>query len=215
MTRVTSDADGRTKDAARRRFDRWAPTYERDRRSRFNARLQRDALSALHLQRGDRLLDVGCGTGAAVREAATAAEWAVGVDISPEMIARAAELAAGLANVEFVVADSENLPFADATFTAALCTASFHHYPNPSTALAEMARVLDLGGRLVIADGAADRLAARLADAVLRRVDGSHVRLYRAGELAAMLRSAGFSDVEVHTLYDGGYAIVSGRRVSV
>jgi ubiquinone/menaquinone biosynthesis C-methylase UbiE len=214
MTRVTSDVGGSSKDAARRRFDRWARSYERDRRSRFNARLQREALSALNLQRGDRVLDVGCGTGAAVRDAASVAERAVGVDISPEMIARAIGLAEGLANAEFVVADSENLPFPNVTFSAALCTASFHHYPNPSTALAEMARVLEPGGRLVVADGAADRLAARVADAVLRRVDRSHVRLYRAGEFAAMLRSAGFSDIDVRTLYDGRYAIVSGRRVS-
>jgi ubiquinone/menaquinone biosynthesis C-methylase UbiE len=203
---------GRRKDAARRRFDRWAAGYERDRRSRFNARVQRDALAALELHSGDLLLDVGCGTGAAVREAATVADRAVGADISPEMIRRAAELASGLPNVEFVVADSEALPFPDAAFTAVLCTASFHHYPNPARALAEMARVLG-HGRIVIADGTADRLAARVVDALLRRLDRSHIRLYRSNELAAMLRTAGFADISVSTLYDGGYAIVSGRRV--
>jgi len=203
---------GRRKDAARRRFDRWAAGYEHDRRSRFNARVQRDALAALELHSGDLLLDVGCGTGAAVREAAAVADRAVGADISPEMIRRAAELASGLPNVEFVVADSEALPFPDAAFTAVLCTASFHHYPNPARALAEMARVLD-HGRIVIADGIADRLAARVVDALLRRLDRSHIRLYRSNELAAMLRTAGFADISVSTLYGGGYAIVSGRRV--
>ncbi len=214
MGRCADDqVSGRRKDAARRRFDRWAAGYERDRRSRFNARVQRDALAALELHRGDLLLDVGCGTGAAVREAAAVADRAVGADISPEMIRRAAEPASGLPNVEFVVADSEALPFPDAAFTAVLCTASFHHYPSPARALAEMARVLDLDGRIVIADGTADRLAARVADALLRRLDRSHIRLYRSNELAAMLRTAGFADISVSTLYDGGYAIVSGRRV--
>jgi ubiquinone/menaquinone biosynthesis C-methylase UbiE len=203
---------GRRKDAARRRFDRWAARYERDRRSRLNARVQRNALAALELHSGDLLLDVGCGTGAAVREAAAVADRAVGADISPEMIRRATELASGLPNVEFVVADSEALPFPDAAFTAVLCTASFHHYPNPARALAEMARVLD-HGRIVIADGTADRLAARVVDALLRRLDRSHIRLYRSNELAAMLRTAGFADISVSTLYDGGYAIVSGRRI--
>lgn len=103
------------------------------------------------------MLDLGCGTGAAAREAAAAVEHAVGADIAPEMIRRAAELASGLSNVEFVVADSEALPFPDAAFSAVLCTASFHHYPNPRKALAEMARVLDQHGRIVIADGVADR----------------------------------------------------------
>ena len=210
-TSADDQVGGRRKDAARRRFDRWAADYERDRRSRFNARVQRDALAALELHSGDLLLDVGCGTGAAVREAAAVADRAIGADISPKMIRRAAELASGLPNVEFVVADSEALPFADAAFTAVLCTASFHHYPNPARALAEMARVLDLDGRIVIADGTADRLAARVADALLRRIDRSHIRLYRSNELAAMLRNAGFADISVSTLYDRGYAIVSGR----
>lgn len=158
------------------------------------------------------MLDVGCGTGAAVREAALIAECAVGADIAPEMIRRATELAAGLENVEFVVADSEALPFADGSFTALLCSASFHHYPNPTQAIAEMSRVLHESGRIVIADGAADRRAARAADALLRRLDRSHIRLYRADELAGMLRDAGFSEVDARTLYDGGYAIVTGCK---
>ena len=128
------------------------------------------------------------------------------------MIRRAGELASGLSNVEFVVADSEALPFPDATFTAVLCTASFHHYPDPQRALAEMRRVLDRGGRLVIADGMADLLSARIADRILRRVDRGHVRLYRTGELAALLRGAGFSETDVvGRLYGGGYAIIRGR----
>lgn len=200
-----------SKAAARRKFDRWAASYERDRRSRFNARPQREALAALELRGDDRLLDVGCGTGAAVRAAAAVAERAVGADIAPEMIRRASELASGIANAEFVVADSEALPFPDAAFTAVLCTASFHHYPNPKSALAEMRRVLERGGRLVIADGARDSVAARIADTILRRIDRSHVRLYRTEELTGLLRDAGFSDLDVTTLYSGGYAIVSGR----
>src|ERR671931_569824 len=77
-----------TVDAARRRFDRWAGRYERDRRSRWMVGLQEQALAALDLRPSDRLLDVGCGTGAAVRRAARIADRAVGVDLSPAMIER-------------------------------------------------------------------------------------------------------------------------------
>ena len=67
--------------------------------------------------------------------------------------------------------------------------------------------------RLVIADGVGDRLAARIADRILRWVDRSHIRLYRTDELTTMLGGAGFSDIVVSTVYDGGYAIIQSRRV--
>lgn len=200
------------KAAARRRFDRWAGSYERDRRSRFNAKPQREALAALGLEPSDRLLDVGCGSGAAVRAAAAVVERAIGVDIAPKMIERARELAVGLQRAEFVVGDSEQLPFEDEAFTTVLCTASFHHYPDPQQALAEMARVLQPGGRLAIADGTGDLRVARVADRLLRRFDHSHVRLYRTRELADLVRGAGFGEIEARRLWDGGYAIITARR---
>jgi ubiquinone/menaquinone biosynthesis C-methylase UbiE len=202
------------KAAARDRFDRWAASYERDRRSRFNAKPQREALAALALRPSDRFLDVGCGTGAAVREAAPVVEHAVGVDLSPEMIKRARELARGLPRAEFVVGDSEALPFPDGAFTALLCTSSFHHYPEPWRALAEMARVLAAGGRFVLADGTSDTFVAKMADSLLRRFDRGHVRLYRSDELVGRIRAAGFEEIAQRSVWDGGYAIVSARRAA-
>src|SRR5947207_15230148 len=92
-------------EASRRGFDEWAPSYEEDRRSRKIASMQLAAFEALELVAEDRLLDVGCGSGAAVRRAAAVAERAAGVDLSPGMITRAEELARGLDNVEFPVAE--------------------------------------------------------------------------------------------------------------
>jgi ubiquinone/menaquinone biosynthesis C-methylase UbiE len=201
-----------TKDTARRRFDRWAQSYERDRRSRFNAKPQLAALQVLALEPRDRFLDVGCGPGAAVRAAASVSELAVGVDLAPRMIERARKAASGLPRAEFVVGDSERLPFADGSFTALLCTSSFHHYPEPWRALAEMARVLAPRGRVVLGDGTSDRAPARIADRLLRRFDRSHVGLYRTAELVERIGDAGFEQIGVRTLWDGGYAIVSARR---
>ena len=83
------------------------------------------------------------------------------VDLAPEMIRRATELARGVENVRFLVADSEQLPFGDDVFTAVLCSNSFHHYPDPLRAVREMGRVLASGGRLVIGDACADLRTAR------------------------------------------------------
>ena len=75
-----------------------------------------------------------------------------------------------------------------------------------------MARVLTAGGRLVLADGTGDRLPARIADRILRRFDRSHVHLYRREELEKLIRAAGFDEISVDSLWDGGYAIVKARR---
>jgi ubiquinone/menaquinone biosynthesis C-methylase UbiE len=199
-------------EASRRHFDRWARRYESDGVSQRLATLQQAALAALEPGPGDRLLDVGCGTGAAVRAAAAVAERAVGVDLSAGMIARGRGLAAGLANVELLEADAATLPFADASFTALLCTTSFHHYVQPGRAVAEMARVLAPGGRVVIADAATDRRIVWLADRLLRRLQHSHVGLRRAGGLESLLLGAGFDQPHTRWLMDGVYAVVSAVR---
>ena len=198
------------KAGARRWFDRRAGSYESGVTSRWRDPVQRESLEALQLGAEDRLLDVGCGTGAASRSAAPVAASVVGIDLSPEMIRQARELASGLANVHFEIADSEHLPFDDGAFTAVVCSNSFHHYPDPGRAVREMTRVLAPGGRLVLGDACSDRTAARIADVFLRRFEPGHVRLYRSDELGAFVQGAGLSRVELKRLSDGGFAIVRG-----
>lgn len=167
------------KAGARRWFDRRAASYESGVTSRWRDPVQRSSLDALHLGAEDRLLDVGCGTGAASRSAATVAASVVGIDLSSEMIRKAQALADGIANVHVEIADSEHLPFADGTFTAVVCSNSFHHYPDPGRAVREMARVLAPGGRLVLGDACSDRAAAgrRRVPATVRARSRSSVPL--------------------------------------
>jgi len=198
------------KAGARRWFDRRAASYESGVTSRWRDPVQRASLDALHIGAGDRLLDVGCGTGAASRSAASVAASVVGIDLSLEMIRKAQQMADGFANVHFEIADSEHLPFEDGAFTAVLCSNSFHHYPDPARAVREMARVLAPEGRIVIGDACSDRAAARVADVFLRRFEPGHVRLYRSDELGSFVRNAGLSRVELKRLSDGGFAIVRG-----
>ena len=126
------------------------------------------------------------------------------------MIRRATELATCVENVRFVIADSEQLPFDDGELTAVLCSNSFHHYPDPLRSVREIARVLASDGRLVIGDACADLTTARIADAILRRIEPGHVRLYRLSELGSFLQRSGFSRVMLRKLSGGGFAIVRG-----
>jgi ubiquinone/menaquinone biosynthesis C-methylase UbiE len=200
----------RSKAASRRWFDRRAGGYEGGATSRWRDPVQQASLAALDLTGDDLLLDVGCGTGAASRAASTEVDLVVGMDLAPEMIRRATELARAVENVRFLVADSEQLPFRDGAFTAVLCSNSFHHYPDPLRAVREMGRVLASGGRLVIGDACADLRTARIADVVLRRIEPGHVRLYGSSELGSFLQRAGISRVMLRKLSGGGFAIVRG-----
>ena len=200
------------KRAARRWFDRRAGAYEDGFTARWRDPIQKGSFEALELKPGDRLLDVGCGTGAASRRAAAVAGSVVGADLSSEMLKEARQLARGIDNVTFVQADAEALPLEDASFTAIVCTNSFHHYPNPAAAIGEMARVLAPGGRLLVGDPCADVWTVRVADLFLKRMEPGHIRLYRCHEMAAFTYGAGLTGIRVRRLFDSAMTIYAGTK---
>jgi arsenite methyltransferase len=106
---------------------------------------------------GERVLDVGSGAGT---DSLLAAQMVgehghvTGIDMTPEMLtkARAAAAAMGAANVEFVEADAERLPFPDASFDVVISNGVIDLIPDKDAVFAELHRVLIPGGRLQIAD---------------------------------------------------------------
>jgi SAM-dependent methyltransferase len=103
------------------------------------------------------VLEVGSGPGRLAVLLAQRAPGleAVGVDISPEMVERAArrvEEADLGERVRFEVGDVGALPFPDASFDGAVSTLSLHHWPDPASGLAEIYRVLKPGAEARIYD---------------------------------------------------------------
>lgn len=101
------------------------------------------------------VVDVGCGTGAALRRLAPRVPDGrlVGVDPVPRMLAIARERARGDPNghrIEFVEAPAERLPFEDAMADVVLAFDSLDHWDDRAAGLRELHRVLRPGGRLVI-----------------------------------------------------------------
>jgi ubiquinone/menaquinone biosynthesis C-methylase UbiE len=108
------------------------------------------------LPAGSVVLDVGTGPGRLARLIAAACPTVEveGVDLSPEMIARATSTAVTTSarNVRFQVGDVVTLPFADGSVDLVVSTLSLHHWDDPAAGLDEIVRVLAPGGRAWIYD---------------------------------------------------------------
>jgi acyl-CoA synthetase (AMP-forming)/AMP-acid ligase II/ubiquinone/menaquinone biosynthesis C-methylase UbiE len=113
---------------------------------------KKTSIAALALQPGQAALDLGCGTGAEVRQIADIVGpcgRAVGVDMSQGLLAEARARTASRATVEYVACDAHALAFSDGEFDAAREERMLQHVADPAAVIAEMARVVRPGGRVV------------------------------------------------------------------
>jgi ArsR family transcriptional regulator len=141
------------------------------------------------------LLDIGTGTGRMLVLYGPSVARAVGVDVSRDMlaIARANLETTGLRHCQVRHADMYRLPFADASFDAVTVHQVLHYADRPRAAIAEAARVLKPGGRIVIADFAPHAVESL-------REEHAHRRL-------------GFSDDEVEEWCDSAGLSLAAERI--
>jgi SAM-dependent methyltransferase len=109
------------------------------------------------LAAGERVLDLGCGAGTDSLVAAQmvgADGHVTGIDMTAPMLAkaRAAATEMGVANVEFVEAEAEQLPFGDASFDVVISNGVIDLIPDKDAVFAEIFRVLAPGGKIQLAD---------------------------------------------------------------
>ncbi|MEU0941439.1 class I SAM-dependent methyltransferase [Streptomyces canus] len=117
------------------------------------ARHHERLLAALDVRPGDRVLDIGCGTGRTTRDAARAASpgTALGIDVSGPMLTRARRAAAAeeLRNVDFAQGDAQDHVFPPEYFTLAVSRFGTMFFSDPVAAFANIGRALRPGARFV------------------------------------------------------------------
>jgi len=181
---------------SRKHFDRQAAEYDaRDTvyYSREGKISCRDIAAQLKPVPYETLLDVGCGTGFLIDLMAKhrPARY-TGLDLSPEMI-RMAE-GKQIEGAAFTVGSADRLPFPDRSFDIVTCSQSFHHYPYPDKAMAEVLRVLKPGGLYILSDTGIGGVGGFIDNHILFRLarSGDCHTTNRHG-IARMMEKAGFT----------------------
>lgn len=147
-------------------------------------------------KQSDTVLDVACGPGIVTCAFARQCGHATGLDLTPAMIeqARQRQVAQGIDNVTWQIDTCLPLPFADGAFSLVVTRYSFHHFPHPAAALAEMIRVCRPGGKILIADVAMPAEKSQAFDRMEVIRDPSHVHALTSGEFEQLIGQSGLED---------------------
>ena len=161
--------------------------------------LAADALDGLA---GKRVLDVATGAGHTAITFARAGANVAALDLTPEMLEVARELAAerlGEPAIAFHEGPAEVLPFDDAEFDAVTCRIAAHHFQDPERFLAETQRVLARHGRLLLVDNIApeEPTLSEAMNRIERMRDPSHVAAYPVHAWLGWMADAGLATERV------------------
>jgi ubiquinone/menaquinone biosynthesis C-methylase UbiE len=181
-------------------FDWLAPFYDRV----FHFTDPTQLLTLLQPEPDHQLLDVGGGTGRVTSELAEHVAQACIVDVSPGMLFQARDK--GLCAYQGV---AERLPFRDGTFDRILIVDAFHHFRDWPWAAAELVRVLQPGGRMVVEEPDIRNGVVKLI-ALCERLLLMRSRFFAPNDLARFFQVAG-GRATLHEEHNGIYWVVIER----
>lgn len=114
------------------------------------------AAELVDLEKGDFVIDIGCGPGNAARLAAERGATVIGTDPAAVMLRVARKLSRHTRNVAFLLGAAEDIPADDGVATVAWSLSAVHHWPDLDAGLREVQRVLKPGGRFVAIEARAE-----------------------------------------------------------
>ena len=191
-------------EALARAFDEWAANGRGDRLEEGHGDVVDQVIAKMDIRPGHQILDLGCGNGWATRRLAqvAAGSGAVGVDVSPQMIARAEELHSFTIRARYEVATFDALGFGDDKFDKVFSMEALYYAPDVAQALAEARRVVKDGGT---ADVIIDLYEERPSTHGWVEFGQKHgFRMLCQSEAAwkSAFESAGFATVELNRVID-------------
>ena len=175
----------------------------------WNEEMRAEALAMLDIEEGDRVLDVGCGTGFATEGLLEHTENVHGLDQSVHQLEKAWAKLGKHDPVSFYRGDAERLPFADDTFDVVWSSGSIEYWPNPVATLRDMRRVVKPGGQVLVVGPNNPK------STIMQKVANAIMLFYDREEADRMFREAGYVDVEHREMgpsYDPDIAITTVAR---
>jgi len=182
-------------------FDQWADAGRGASMESGHGDVVDQVISAMEIRAGDKVLDLGCGTGWATRLLAKthAGVQAVGLDVSPKMIEKAEEEHSYTIRARYEVGPFEHLEHKDGEFQRVFSMEALYYAVDLEQTLAEIHRVLAPGGTAdVVVDFYADNPGTQSWAAGV----GVPMHWLSEAEWAAAFRKAGFAEVETKRVVD-------------
>lgn len=177
--------------------------------------MTREVVSRLQIRKGDAVLDIGCGGGAALALMAARGAEACGIDISQVAVAKSRQKnirAVREGRVRVLLADVDDMPFTGSTFDLATAFEAIYFWENLLESFKSVLRVLKPGGRFAII-----LEAYRTGDKEVNFPEvfkAVQARLYSVEELETLLLQAGFCEVSWSKADKGKWICVLARKAA-
>jgi len=159
---------------------------------------KKDLLSLMNLLQFESemvALDIATGGGHVAKHLSNYVDHVIATDLTEAMLENTAKHLAEYDNIEFIVADAENLPFATEQFDIITCRIAAHHFPNPTKFIQEVTRTLKVGGQFLLIDniGHENKAYDTFVHTLEKMRDSSHVRSLKVSEWKDILEKSGLT----------------------